>query len=58
MILTRKTEALAEKTVAESLCPPRISQELSWNRTRPLRLKQHSKHLPSRLQKKQSFNDV
>jgi hypothetical protein len=36
MILTNKTKALAEKTVAMSFCPPRRSQELSWDRTRAL----------------------
>jgi hypothetical protein len=52
MILIRKTKALAEKAVAVSFCPPRMSQEMSWDRTRALQLKQHSKLFPSRLQKK------
>jgi len=57
MIMTRKTKVSVEKTVAVSLCPPRMSQDLSWDRTRALQLKQHSKHFPYRLQKKK-LNDV
>jgi hypothetical protein len=48
----KENQSTRGKNVAESISLPRISQELSWDRTRPLQLKQHSKHFPSRLPKK------
>jgi len=57
MILTRKTKVSVEKTVAVLLCPPQMSQELSWDRTRSLQLKQHSKHFHFGY-KKRILNDV